>query len=77
MRSKIPTCQRLTGYCYNAPNRFTCVPATLSCWQIAGPIQQSGLNPYGSFLPSFLDQRDPDTGMASDVRKKCDREGDE
>ncbi|KAL8284039.1 hypothetical protein RQP46_005152 [Phenoliferia psychrophenolica] len=58
MRGKIPTCQRLTGYCYNAPNRFTCVPATLSCWQIAGPIQQSGLNPY-------------------DVRKKCDREGDD
>jgi len=22
------------------------VPATLSCWQVAGPIQQSGLNPY-------------------------------
>lgn len=49
MRSKIPTCQRLTGYCYNNPNRFTCVPATLSCWQIAGPIQQSGLNPYGEW----------------------------
>lgn len=46
IRSKIPQCQRLTKYCYNAPNRFTCVPATLSCWQVAGPIQNSGKNPY-------------------------------
>ncbi|GAA5868400.1 hypothetical protein JCM1840_006979 [Sporobolomyces johnsonii] len=46
IESKVPTCQRLTKYCYNAPSRFTCVPATLSCWQVAGPIQQSGLNPY-------------------------------
>lgn len=58
MRSKVATCQRLTQLCYNSPNRFTCVPATLSCWQIASPIQNSGLNPY-------------------DVRKKCDRDGDE
>ncbi|PRQ73141.1 Alpha/Beta hydrolase fold [Rhodotorula toruloides] len=46
IESKVPTCQRLVDYCYKAPSRFTCVPATLSCWQIAGPIQQSGLNPY-------------------------------
>ncbi|KDE04494.1 hypothetical protein MVLG_05060 [Microbotryum lychnidis-dioicae p1A1 Lamole] len=44
--SKVGTCQRLTQYCYKAPSRFTCVPATLSCWQTAGPIQSSGLNPY-------------------------------
>ncbi|KAM0788352.1 hypothetical protein ACM66B_001493 [Microbotryomycetes sp. NB124-2] len=43
---KISTCQRLAGYCYNSPNRFTCVGGTLSCWQVPGPIQQSGLNPY-------------------------------
>ncbi|KAK4058376.1 hypothetical protein OIO90_000534 [Microbotryomycetes sp. JL221] len=43
---KISTCQRLAGYCYNSASRFTCVPATLSCWQVMGPIQQSGLNPY-------------------------------
>ncbi|GAA5938571.1 S10 family peptidase [Sporobolomyces koalae] len=46
IKGKIGTCQRLTQYCYNSPSRFTCVPATLSCWQVAGPIQQSGLNPY-------------------------------
>ncbi|KAI5475030.1 threonyl-trna synthetase [Pseudohyphozyma bogoriensis] len=46
IRGKVPTCQKLTQYCYSAPSRFTCVPATLSCWQIAGPIQQSGKNPY-------------------------------
>lgn len=46
IRSKVPTCQRLVGYCHANPSRFTCVPATLSCWQVAGPIQQSGLNPY-------------------------------
>ncbi|ORY79276.1 Alpha/Beta hydrolase protein [Leucosporidium creatinivorum] len=46
IEGKIPTCQRLTSYCYNNPSRFTCVPATISCWQVAGPIQQSGLNPY-------------------------------
>ncbi|BGP54355.1 hypothetical protein JCM8202_000788 [Rhodotorula sphaerocarpa] len=46
IRGKVPTCQRLTEFCYNNPSRFTCVPATLSCWQVAGPIQQSGLNPY-------------------------------
>lgn len=46
MRSKVPRCTQLTEYCYNSPNRFTCVPATLSCWGIAGPIQSSGLNPY-------------------------------
>ncbi|KAM0747546.1 peptidase S10 serine carboxypeptidase [Meredithblackwellia eburnea MCA 4105] len=58
IKAKVPQCQRLTQYCHSAPSRFTCVPATLSCWQIAGPIQQSGKNPY-------------------DVRKKCDREGDD
>lgn len=42
----MPTCQRLAGYCYSNPSRFTCVPATLSCWQVPAPIQQSGLNPY-------------------------------
>ncbi|GAA5857748.1 hypothetical protein JCM5353_001473 [Sporobolomyces roseus] len=46
IKGKVGTCQRLTQYCYNNPSRFTCVPATLSCWQVAGPIQQSGLNPY-------------------------------
>lgn len=44
--SKISRCQSLTSYCYSSPSRFTCVPATISCWQVAGPIQQSGLNPY-------------------------------
>lgn len=58
MRAKVPRCQQLTKFCYNAPNRFTCVPATLSCWQIAAPFQNSGRNPY-------------------DVRKTCDREGEE
>ncbi|BGP38602.1 hypothetical protein JCM10449v2_002537 [Rhodotorula kratochvilovae] len=46
IESKVATCQRLTEYCYKMPSRFTCVPATLSCWQIAGPIQQAGINPY-------------------------------
>lgn len=46
IEGKIPRCQQLTSFCYNNPSRFTCVPATLSCWQVAGPIQQSGLNPY-------------------------------
>ncbi|SCZ93705.1 BZ3500_MvSof-1268-A1-R1_Chr6-3g08833 [Microbotryum saponariae] len=46
LQSKVDTCQRLTPYCYKAPSRFTCVPATLACWQTAGPIQSSGLNPY-------------------------------
>ncbi|GAA5868650.1 hypothetical protein JCM8547_003768 [Rhodosporidiobolus lusitaniae] len=46
MRSKVPTCQRLTKFCYDRPSRFTCVPATLSCWQVDAPIQSSGLNPY-------------------------------
>ncbi|GAA5884563.1 hypothetical protein JCM6882_005300 [Rhodosporidiobolus microsporus] len=46
MESKVPTCQRLTKFCYNNPSRFTCVPATLSCWQVDAPIQSSGLNPY-------------------------------
>lgn len=46
MRSKVSLCERLTSACYSSPNRFTCVPATLACWQIAGPIQASGYNPY-------------------------------
>ncbi|GAA5905554.1 S10 family peptidase [Sporobolomyces salmoneus] len=46
IRGKVGTCQSLTKYCYDSPSRFTCVPATLACWQIAGPIQNSGLNPY-------------------------------
>ncbi|GAA5836024.1 hypothetical protein JCM9279_002166 [Rhodotorula babjevae] len=46
IESKVASCQRLTEYCYKMPSRFTCVPATLSCWQIAGPIQQANLNPY-------------------------------
>ncbi|SCV67745.1 BQ2448_5356 [Microbotryum intermedium] len=44
--SKVAMCQSLTKACYNAPSRFTCVPATLTCWQVASPIQSSGLNPY-------------------------------
>ncbi|GAA5967193.1 hypothetical protein JCM11641_000473 [Rhodosporidiobolus odoratus] len=46
MESKVPTCQRLTKYCYANPSRFTCVPATLACWQIDGPIQSAPINPY-------------------------------
>ncbi|GAA6019418.1 hypothetical protein JCM10207_001379 [Rhodosporidiobolus poonsookiae] len=46
MASKVPTCQRLTKYCYNSPSRFTCVPATLACWQVDSPIQSAPINPY-------------------------------
>lgn len=56
--SKIGTCQRLANYCYNSPSRFTCVPATLSCWQVMGPIQQSGLNPYDVRRPCDREGKD-------------------
>lgn len=46
LRNRAPTCQRLLGYCYDNPSRLTCTPSLLYCWQMAGPIQNSGLNPY-------------------------------
>jgi carboxypeptidase C (cathepsin A) len=26
MKNKVPTCEKLTQYCYDSPSRFTCVP---------------------------------------------------
>ncbi|KAF9265881.1 carboxypeptidase C [Marasmius fiardii PR-910] len=47
LRTKIPTCERLIGSCYNFNSKFTCVPAVLYCnSQIMGPLVQTGLNPY-------------------------------
>ncbi|ESK92194.1 carboxypeptidase c [Moniliophthora roreri MCA 2997] len=47
LRTKIPTCQRLIGSCYDYGSRFTCVPAVLYCnSQLMGPLMQTGLNPY-------------------------------
>jgi carboxypeptidase C (cathepsin A) len=41
LRSKVPTCQRLTKACYDYGSRFTCVPAALYCWgQLFGPLQR-------------------------------------
>lgn len=54
MRSKIPTCQRLTSYCYNNPNRFTCVPATLSCWQVSAVLLEIGWKTYLSDVFFFF-----------------------
>ncbi|KAI0094232.1 Alpha/Beta hydrolase protein [Irpex rosettiformis] len=47
LRTKVPTCQRLTQSCYNFNSKWTCVPAAAYCnSQILGPIQQLGLNVY-------------------------------
>ncbi|GAA5869162.1 hypothetical protein JCM16303_000378 [Sporobolomyces ruberrimus] len=46
IEGKVGTCQKLTQQCYDAPSRLTCVPATMSCWQVAEPISQTSLNSY-------------------------------
>ena len=39
LRTKVPTCQRLTKSCYNFNSKWTCVPAAAYCnSQIMGPI---------------------------------------
>ncbi|KAH8824467.1 carboxypeptidase C [Flagelloscypha sp. PMI_526] len=47
LRSKVPTCQRLTDACYKFKSRLTCVPAIMYCnSNLFGPLMQTGLNPY-------------------------------
>lgn len=47
MDKDYPKCAALTQLCYNAPNAFTCVPATYYCeTKLYGPYGETGLNPY-------------------------------
>ncbi|GAA5815666.1 hypothetical protein MFLAVUS_009179 [Mucor flavus] len=47
MKNSYPRCKKLMDTCYNHPNSFTCIPATLYCEKTqAGPFDKTGLNPY-------------------------------
>ncbi|GAA5978794.1 hypothetical protein JCM5350_004824 [Sporobolomyces pararoseus] len=46
MKEKVEKCQKLTERCYDSPSRLTCVPATLSCWEVPEFIQNTDLNAY-------------------------------
>jgi len=46
LRSQVPICERLQNFCYQNPSRFSCVPATLYCWNLYRPFFNTGRNPY-------------------------------
>ncbi|WWD21011.1 hypothetical protein CI109_105492 [Kwoniella shandongensis] len=46
LRSKGARCERLVEACQKTNSRFSCLPASLVCWQMYSSLQELGLNLY-------------------------------
>lgn len=55
LRSKVPTCVRLTDLCQRTKSRFACIAAALYCnSQLVGPIHGMLLYPYAIYTSKDL-----------------------